>query len=314
MVWRLIGHGLDLQLRWPLPVSRDDGPGLLPHGAETIASLPGSLPDPDLSDSWVMNPGIRPNRIAWEAASQKHVREYQELLRQARSQSSLLPHEADLLRPLLGPSPAIVHLQSGHGLDDIALVAMGAGSVVGIDFSEVAVTAAQRRADDLGAACRYVIAEVPGSPLRDECADLVYTGKGALIWLPDLGAWARDAARLLRSSGHLFVYEAHPLVPLWSWDEDEPRIRPERGYFERCHVNDTFPARGAVQWQATLGEIINAVISAGLELRYVAEYAEPFWRPGGAAAAAWRGQLPNSFALIAQHRRRAGSHRSRAGS
>jgi predicted nicotinamide N-methyase len=59
-------------------------------------------------------------------------------------------------------SPKVVHLQSGHGLDDVALVQAGAESVVGIDYSQVAVHAAQRRADELGAACRYVAAAVPG--------------------------------------------------------------------------------------------------------------------------------------------------------
>lgn len=247
-----------------------------------------------------MDSVTRNNQIAWNAASQKHVREHDDLLSQARTESSLFERELDLLGPLLASSPSIVHLQSGHGLDDIALVAAGARSVVGVDFSSVAATAAQRRSDELGTACHYVVAEVPRTPLRDACADMVYTGKGALIWIRDLTAWALEIARLLKVSGHLFVYEAHPAVPLWTWDEDEPRIRADRGYFEPCHINDTFPANGAVEWQRTLGEIINAVISAGLELRYVAEYAEPFWRPGDVDAAAWRGQLPNSFALIAQ--------------
>jgi SAM-dependent methyltransferase len=242
----------------------------------------------------------RRNRIAWEAASRKYVDEHQELLDEARNRSALFPCELELLRPLLAASPTVVHLQSGNGLDDIALVAEGARSVVGVDFSAVAATAAQRRADELGVACRYVVAALPGAPLRDGCADLVYTGKGALIWMSDLNAWAADVARLLRPGGQLFVHEAHPLVPLWTWDEDEPRIRPDRGYFERSHVNDTFPANGAVEWQATFGEIINAVLGAGLELRHVAEHPEPFWRWDGLDAAAWRGRLPNSFTLVAQ--------------
>jgi SAM-dependent methyltransferase len=243
------------------------------------------------------------NRSAWEAASQKHVNEYQEHLARARNECSLSARELDLLGPILAHSPAVVHLQSGHGLDDIALVDRGARSVVAVDFSQVAAGAAQRRADELGAACRYVVAQLPGAPLRDGCADLVYTGKGALIWLADLRAWAADVARLLRPGGHLFVYEAHPAVPLWTWDEDEPRIRPDRGYFERSHVNDTFPAHGAVEFQTTLAEVINAVISADLELRYVAEYPEPFWYPeDGIAAAAWAGRLPNTYALIARRR------------
>lgn len=241
------------------------------------------------------------NRAAWDDASLKHVREYDDLLAQART-ATLLAAESELLGPALATAPEVVHLQSGHGVDDAALVRSGARSVVGVDFSAVAVAAAQRRANALGLPCRYVVGELPGAPLRDGCADVVYTGKGALIWLPDLRIWARDVARLLRPGGTLFVYEAHPAVPLWTWDGDEPRIRPDRGYFERSHVNDTFPARGAVERQATLGEIVTAVVEAGLELRHLAEYPDPFWRPGGVDAAAWRGRMPNSFSLLAVRR------------
>jgi SAM-dependent methyltransferase len=256
-----------------------------------------------------MDPDVELNRAAWDEASDKHVREYSDLLQQARDHSSLVDCELDILRPLLSSAPTVVHLQSGHGLDDIDLASAGARSVIGVDFSAVAATAAQRRAAELSAPCRYVVAEVPGVPLRGECADLVYTGKGALIWMRDLAAWARDAARLLRPAGHLFIYEAHPAVPLWTWDEDKARIRPDRSYFGRCHVNDTFPALGAVEWQWTLGEIISTIISAGLEVLHVAEHAEPFWRPQNVEAAAWHGQLPNSFTLLA---RRAGpEHRLR---
>jgi hypothetical protein len=106
--------------------------------------------------------------------------------------------------------------------------------------------------------------------------------------------------RELRPSGHLFVYEAHPSVPLWSWDADKPRIRPDRSYFARGHVNDTFPARGAVECQTTLGEVVNALISAGLEIRHLAEHPEPFWQPAGISAAAWQGRLPNTYSLIAR--------------
>jgi SAM-dependent methyltransferase len=244
----------------------------------------------------------RANRRAWETASEKHIREYDELLAEAAAGGSLLDVERDLLAGVLRRSPAVVHLQSGNGTDDVALVNAGARSVVGVDYSEVAAGAAQRRADELGVACRYVVAALPGAPLADARADLVYTGKGALIWMPDLARWAADVSRLLRPGGHLFVYEAHPAEPLWTWDADEPGIRADRGYFARSHVNDSFPANGAVQWQWTLGEIVTTVAAAGLEVVHLGEYPEPFWRMGGVTAAAWNGRLPNAFSLLARRR------------
>ncbi|MEV6893080.1 class I SAM-dependent methyltransferase [Kribbella sp. NPDC051137] len=241
------------------------------------------------------------NRAIWEQASAKHVREYDELLEAARGDGLLVEREHELLAPVLAAGPFVVHLQSGHGLDDVGLVKAGARRVVGVDYSSTAAGAAQRRARDVGVDCRYVVAEVPGVPVKDAAADLVYTGKGALIWMRDIDAWARDVARVLRPGGHLFVYEGHPAVPLWTWDEDEARIRPDRSYFAKTHVNDTFPGNGAQEWQWTLGQIVTAITTAGLHLQVLEEYAEPFWRPqDGTNAAAWSGRLPNSYALLAR--------------
>ncbi|MEU4428349.1 class I SAM-dependent methyltransferase [Actinoplanes sp. NPDC024001] len=246
-----------------------------------------------------MDSRTRANRQAWEIASQKYVREHADIRAVAASGASLLDTERALLRDVLRTSPQVVHLQSGNGTDDVALVRAGAGSVVGVDYSAVTVRAAQRRAVELGVACRYVVGALPGAPLADGCADLVYTGKGALIWITDLAAWARDVVRLLRPAGHLFIHEEHPAAPLWTWDADEPRIRPDRDYFAASHVNDSFPAEGAVQQQHTFGDLVTALSAAGLHILRMREYAEPFWRMGDLDAAAWAGRLPNAYALLA---------------
>lgn len=243
-------------------------------------------------------------RQAWDQASTKHVREYDDLLAQART-AELFPVEQEILAPILRTRPQVVHPQSGHGIDDVALVRAGAAAVVGLDYSTTAVEAAQRRADELDVPCRYLVAVLPRAPLAGGCADLVYTGKGALIWLVDLTAWAREMARLLRLGGHLFVHEAHPMVPLYSWDTDEPRIRPDRDYFAEQHVNDTFPGRGAVERQHTLAQVVMAVVGAGLELAELREHPEPFYRPDGVDAAVWDGRLPNSYSLLARRSRAA---------
>lgn len=238
-------------------------------------------------------------RRAWDDASSKHVREYAEHLEQART-AHLLPIEEELLGPLL-PGAAVLHPQSGHGLDDHALVRLGARSVHGLDYSPTAVDAAQRRAEELGVPCRYQIVELPNTGLEAGRADIVYTGKGALIWIEELSAWAREMHRLLRPGGHLFAYEGHPLVPLWAADADEARVRTDRSYFAAHDINDTFPARGATEHQRTLAQIVMTVQGAGFELLHLAEHPDPFWRPEGEApAAAWDGRLPNAFSLLAR--------------
>lgn len=238
-------------------------------------------------------------RRAWEDASQKHVREYDDLLEQART-AWLLPVEQQVLRPVI-EGAEVLHPQSGHGIDDHGLIRLGARSVLGLDYSPTAVAAAQRRAEDLQMPIRYQVAELPDTGLGASIADVVYTGKGALIWMADLDAWAAEMHRLLRPGGHLFVLEAHPLVPLWAWDADEARVRADRSYFADRHVNDTFPARGATEYQRTLAQTVMSVLGAGFEIRHLAEHPEPFWTPDAQdPAAAWDGRLPNTFSLLAR--------------
>jgi hypothetical protein len=84
-----------------------------------------------------MDDTTRANRAAWEAASVKHVREYDDLLAQTASGCSLTQVERHLLAPVLREAPEVVHLQSGHGLDDVALVRAAAGLQI-VHLSEYA--------------------------------------------------------------------------------------------------------------------------------------------------------------------------------
>lgn len=249
------------------------------------------------------------NRRAWDIASRKYVEESDAFLDEA-ADATLLEIERDLLAPLLNDS-VVVHLQSGNGLDDPALHRLGASTVVGVDFSAVTATAAQRRADALEVPVGYVAGDALNVPIRSASVDLVYTGKGSLMWLSDLTTWAAECARVVRRHGHLFLYDAHPAAALWTWDEDRADVRSDRSYFRASWTNDNFPASAierfspnsgdqAVEWQWTLADVVSAALGAGFQLRHLGEYPEPFWLPGGTrSAAAWAGNLPNSFSLLA---------------
>lgn len=258
-----------------------------------------------------MRPGDR-NRAAWNTAAQKYVVESPALVEEMASAGSLLPREGELLGPLLAGHPRVVHLQSGHGQDSVDLRRLGASSVVAVDFSEVTTEAAANRGRRLGARVAFVIGDALAVPLRSGAADLVYTGKGALMWLRDLQTWAEEVARLLAPGGHLFLYEEHPAAPLWTSSVDVPSIRGDRTYFGGTRVNDTFPASAirrfsddpdlkAIEWQWTVADIINATIGAGLSIVRVEEYPDPFWKAADTTpAAAWGGSLPNSMSLLAK--------------
>jgi SAM-dependent methyltransferase len=256
---------------------------------------------------------VRRNRTAWNVAGAKYVVESDDVLEQVRDgQWTLLDEELQLLEQVLDRAPVVVHLQSGMGTDDIALAANGAALVIGVDFGEVTTRASAERARalDRGDAVTYVVADALDTPLTRGCADLVYTGKGALMWLPDLTAWAREAARLLRPGGHFFLYEAHPAAPLWTDDPDEAGLRADVDYFGGRRENDTFPATAiarfgdddtpaAVEFQWPLAVVVNALLAHGFVLVHLGEYPEPFWKPRGHAAA-WDGRLPNAFSLLAR--------------
>jgi SAM-dependent methyltransferase len=84
----------------------------------------------------------------------------------------------------------VLHLQCHFGKDSLTLAQRGA-TVVGLDFSEPAIAAAQALARELGLDGRasFVAADVYNAPAAIPNAhafDLAYVTWGALWWLPDM--------------------------------------------------------------------------------------------------------------------------------
>lgn len=107
----------------------------------------------------------------------------------------------------------LVHLQCHLGTDTLSWARHGA-RVVGLDFSARAVAAARDLARDCGLDAEFVCANVydAAAALDGRRFDVVYTGIGALNWLPDLDRWARVVADLVRPGGVLYLVEIHPMV------------------------------------------------------------------------------------------------------
>jgi SAM-dependent methyltransferase len=149
-------------------------------------------------------------------------------------------------------------------------------------------------AGECGATIDYVEGEVYAAVdvLGPDRFDLVYTGVGALCWVPDVRRWAQVVAALLRPGGRLFIREGHPV--LWSLSDPRPDglLVVEYPYFETDGVPFTEPysyveheeplaSPDIVHFNHGLAEVITAVLDAGLQLRAIEEHDTVPWNPLG---------------------------------
>ena len=183
-----------------------------------------------------------------------------------------------------------VHLQCHIGTDTVSLARLGA-RMTGLDFSAPALEQGRRLAEAAGVEIEFVESDLYGAPeaLGRERFDLVYTGVGALCWLPDVRRWAGVVASLLRPGGRLFIREGHPIL----WALTDPRedglLVVEYPYFEQgapmvwdeggtyVETDEEFTHNVTHEWNHGIGEIVSAVLAAGLELTALEEHDSVPW-------------------------------------
>src|SRR5690606_9373595 len=125
--------------------------------------------------------------------------------------------------------------------------------------------------------------------LGRECFDLVFTGIGALCWLPSVERWAQVVAELLVPGGRLFLREGHPV--LWSLDDErtDGLLVIDFPYFETVEPMEFDDATTYVEtevaidhsrtqeWNHGLGEIVTALLQAGLDIMGLEEHDSVPW-------------------------------------
>ena len=173
------------------------------------------------------------NRVAWDQAAERYEGWFDEAVALIRSGgTNLFGVETELIGDLHGRCRRAIHLQCAAGRDTLSLWNQGAAEVVGVDFSPRMLALAERLAAATGAPANWVLADVIDTPHElDGTADLVYTGRGSLIWLQDLDAWAAVIARLLSPDGRFVLFEGHPVEWLFDVDDDGHWVATDYDYF-----------------------------------------------------------------------------------
>lgn len=239
---------------------------------------------------------VEVNRANWDSRVPAHARGYG--LDKFRADAAWLSEVVRFDQPRLGDVRGLelLHLQCHIGTDTLSLARLGA-KVTGLDFSAPALSVARDLARDCGSDIAYVQAEVYDAVAALDGArfDLVYTGIGALCWLPSIERWATTVSRLLQPGGRLFIREGHPL--LWALCNPRPDelLVLEYPYFETAGGTEFIEPKTYVEHEADLssprsiafnhgiGEILTAILAAGLRLIAFEEHRSVPWDPFGSA-------------------------------
>ena len=287
-----------------------------------------------------MSDYLATNRANWDARADVHVGPGGYDI-DAVSDPAWLSDVVRFDRPRLGDLAGLdgLHLQCHLGTDTLSLARLGA-RMTGLDLSPRSLAHAAVIAGRAGQEIDFVEADVYGAvdALGERRFDLVYTGIGALCWLPDIRRWAETVARLLRPGGRLFVRDGHPVLNslmgvvvgetqpdsdqqpwLTAVGADPPAL--ELPYWERTEpmtwsTDVSYAGEGtvaspvSVEWNHAISEIVMAVLDAGLTLELLVEHDSVPWDAlPGLMTVGQDGEyrltdrperLPASFTLIAR--------------
>ena len=157
----------------------------------------------------------------------------------------------------------------------------------GVDFSDAAIDLARSLNDELKLDTRFIRSDVYDLPdVLDEEFDIVFTSYGVLVWLPDLDRWASTIQHLLRPRGTFYIVEFHPFVDAVEVSESGA-LHAAYGYFhrevstpgnQRSYAGRELITNPHHKWQHPLGDVVTALIEAGLTIEFLHEF--PFCSQG----------------------------------
>jgi SAM-dependent methyltransferase len=202
---------------------------------------------------------------------------------------------------------SLLHLQCSTGEETLSWSVLGAVAT-GVDISPRQIDLAQRKAIEAGLDVHFFAADVYDltPDLQRGTFDIVYTGGGALVWLPDIARWADAVTHALKRQGRLILLDEHPVASCLCISDGQlqttgdyfGRSKPEagRGWHHFAGGENARETKYEFSWP--LGDIVTALAQAGLRIQSLQEYpSTASWRFGNDLNRV--GMLPGEFLLIA---------------
>lgn len=214
------------------------------------------------------------NRANWNDRVRVHLASYDLAAFRART-ATPRPFELDEVGSVKGKR--LAHLQCHIGLDTLSWQRQGA-LAWGLDFSAPAVDAARSLAASLRIDASFVVSDVydAAGAFGGQRFDIVYTGIGALVWLPDLRRWAEVVSSLLSPGGFLYLV-GHPFAQILDDSSGGAFVRDYDGSPQVVDYSLTDTGGPAlehtqsVQFQHSMDSVITALLDAELQIDFVRE-------------------------------------------
>lgn len=225
------------------------------------------------------------NREHWDELADVHFRSY-DMAPLLEGGHVLDDTQVAELGNVAGKS--LLHLQCHIGTDTLSWARLGA-EVTGVDISPVSLERARElsRLTDLeGRFVESSVFDLPG--VLDDEFDIVYTSVGVLCWLSDLDSWAGILSHYLRPGGVFYMLESHPFLNVFDDEVDglavkypyfhtsKPRLWPAD--YPDYSDPDYLVRSGSAEWTWSLGDVVNALLGAGLRIEFLREHDRVPWK------------------------------------
>jgi len=217
------------------------------------------------------------NKKTWDAWAELHVNsDFYDIPSFLAGENSLYEIELSLLGDI--NKKKLLHLQCHFGQDTLSLARLGA-DVTGVDLSEKAISIAKSLAVQLNIDAKFINCDI--FDLKNHLQgqfDIVFTSYGTIGWLPELSSWAQTISHFLKPGGTFVFVEFHPVI--WMFDEQIDHV--QYPYFVRDPIIETVTGsyaakesdvvRTHVTWNHSLAEVIQNLISNGIDISLFSEY------------------------------------------
>lgn len=230
-----------------------------------------------------MDEYLKANQRRWDELTREHKDSpFYDLEGFKAGKDRLRSIELSELGDVTGKS--MLHLQCHFGMDTLAWARRGA-EATGVDFSPEAIKLAQALSKELEIPAQFYCSDIYKLPeVLSGQFDIVFTSYGILHGLPDLKKWGEVIASYLKPGGIFYIVEDHPTFRTYR-EKPDGVIKAERSYFysekpQKIEWTKSYAANTESEgttgisyvWDHSLGEIINSLIAAGLQIEFLHEF------------------------------------------